>query len=157
MKNELFSWSYSLEKKPSSILLILLRLLRRRLLCGNPYSLALLRTGPRSFSSGSPEPHRRGWERLSRYSCSGIDCRVRALSISRAMSGSIAHTSGRGLHRRTTGSIPLVASKHEVGWGCKQFTMDSSPFNTRTMLVVYLSHMKKEPSSEPATIYCPSL
>ena len=59
-------------------------------------------------------------------------------------------TSGKGLHNLTTGSIPLVASKQDVGWGCKQFTIDSSPFKTRTILEVCLSQTKKEPSSDPA-------
>ena len=36
-------------------------------------------------------------------------------------------------------------------------TMESSPLNTCTMLVVLFSQMKKDPSSEPATIYWPLL
>lgn len=66
-------------------------------------------------------------------------------------------TSGLGLHSLTTGSIPLVASKQYDGWGCRQFTMESSPRRTRMMFVVWRSQMKKDPSSEPATMYWPWL
>ena len=69
----------------------------------------------------------------------------------------ISRTSGLGLHNLTTGSIPLVANKHTEGWGCKQFTIESSPLNTLTIFVVLFSQMKNEPSSEPATIYWPLL
>src|SRR6218665_1811328 len=53
--------------------------------------------------------------------------------------------------------MPLVASRQAVGCGSRQLTIDSSPLNTRTMLVVDLSQMKNEPSSEPATTYWPLL
>ena len=66
-------------------------------------------------------------------------------------------TSGLGLQSLTTGSIPLVARRQCVGWGCRQLTMESSPLNTRTMFVVLFSHIKKEPSSDPATKYWPLL
>lgn len=66
------------------------------------------------------------------------------------------HT-GCGLQSLTTLSIPLVASTQVVGWGCTQFTIQSSPLSVLTMLVVSLSHMKNDPSSEPAAIYCPLL
>ena len=66
-------------------------------------------------------------------------------------------TSGLGLHNLTTGSIPLVASIQCDGWGCRQLTMESSPLSTRSMLVVQRSHRKKEPSSDPATMYWPLL
>jgi hypothetical protein len=66
-------------------------------------------------------------------------------------------TSGLGLHSLTTGSIPLVASKQYDGWGCRQFTMESSPRRTRMIFVVWRSQMKKDPSSEPATMYWPWL
>jgi len=49
--------------------------------------------------------------------------------------------------------MPLVANKHMDGCGCKQLTILSSPRNTRTILVVLRSQIKKEPSSDPATIY----
>jgi hypothetical protein len=49
--------------------------------------------------------------------------------------------------------MPLVANKHVDGCGCKQLTILSSPRKIRTILVVLRSQMKKEPSSEPATIY----
>lgn len=66
-------------------------------------------------------------------------------------------TSTLGLHNLTTGSIPLVARRHWVGWGWRQFTMESSPLNTLTIFVVSLSQMKNEPSSDPATTYWPLL
>jgi hypothetical protein len=53
--------------------------------------------------------------------------------------------------------MPLVARTHEVGWLCRQLTIDSSPFMTRTMLPLDLSQQKNLPSSDPATMYCPSL
>ena len=71
--------------------------------------------------------------------------------------GFILLTSGRGLHNLTTGSIPLVANKHTEGWGCKQFTIESSPLNTLTIFVVLFSQIKNDPSSDPATIYWPLL
>ncbi len=53
--------------------------------------------------------------------------------------------------------MPLVARRQCVGWGWRQFTIESSPLKTRTMLLVFLSQMKNEPSSEPATMYWPLL
>lgn len=64
--------------------------------------------------------------------------------------------SARGLHKRTTGSIPLVANKQTLGWGCKQLTMESSPFIILSKFVEFFSHKKNEPSSLPATMYSPS-
>lgn len=69
----------------------------------------------------------------------------------------VCFTSGHGLHNLITGSIPLVANKHVDGCGCKQLTILSSPRSTRIILVVLRSQIKKEPSSDPATIYWPSL
>lgn len=66
-------------------------------------------------------------------------------------------TSTLGLQSLTTGSMPLVARRHCVGCGWRQFTIESSPLNTRTMFVVSLSQIKKDPSSDPATTYWPLL
>ena len=63
------------------------------------------------------------------------------------------HTSGLGDHSLTTGSMPEVARRQLVGCGCKQFTIESSPLNTRTIFVVAFSQIKNDPSSEPATTY----
>jgi len=68
-----------------------------------------------------------------------------------------ALTSGSGAHNLTTGSIPLVASKHDVGWLWRQLTIESSPFITLTMLPLDFSQQKNFPSSDPATINRPSL
>jgi hypothetical protein len=53
--------------------------------------------------------------------------------------------------------MPLVARRQVTGWGSRQLTIDSSPRRTRMMFVVAFSHMKNDPSSEPATMYCPLL
>lgn len=53
--------------------------------------------------------------------------------------GMSVHTSGRGDQRRTSGSMPLVASKQYEGCGCRQFTMELSPRRIRTLLVVLRS------------------
>lgn len=59
---------------------------------------------------------------------------------------------GRGLHKRTTGSSPLVAIKHVVGCGCTQLTTASSACHASIKLVVLLSHINIQPQSLPATI-----
>lgn len=51
---------------------------------------------------------------------------------------------------RICGSIPLVAKYGANGCGCKQLTIESSPFKTRTTFVVNLSQIKNDPSSDPA-------
>jgi len=66
-------------------------------------------------------------------------------------------TSGRGLQRRTYGSMPLVANRHITGCGSRQFTIESSPRRIRTIFVVAFSQIKNEPSSDPATTYWPLL
>ena len=67
----------------------------------------------------------------------------------------LSHTSiDCGDQRRTTGSMPLVASRQVDGWACTQLTMLSSAWSTLTRLVLQRSQMKRLPSSEPAAMYC---
>ena len=80
-----------------------------------------------------------------------------AASTSSICLSCVSPSCGHGLQSLITGSIPLVAKRQVLGCGCKQFTIESSPFNTRTRFVVSLSHIKNEPSSLPPTIYCPLL
>lgn len=50
-------------------------------------------------------------------------------------------TSALGTHNLITGSIPLVARRQAIGCGCTQFTIESSPLKTSTILVLYLSQI----------------
>lgn len=61
-------------------------------------------------------------------------------------------TSGSGAHSLTSLSIPLVANMNSEGCGCKQLTIELSPFNIITLFSVLLSQTKKKPSSEPPTM-----
>jgi len=61
-------------------------------------------------------------------------------------------TSDNGVHNFTSLSIPLVANINSEGCGCRQLTIEESPFNISKLFSVLLSQIKNKPSSEPATM-----